>query len=86
MHTVISTWTELLQQFFPIFTAPGAEIFSGLMTGWLVCTTRHTVMDMIPFADPLTHHAHDAYHRFLPDGRWNICSGILPYMIKKSNS
>ena len=27
MHTVISTWTDIIQQFFPIFTAPGADIF-----------------------------------------------------------
>ena len=72
MPTVISTWTELLQQFFPIFTAPGAEIFFRLMTGWVLCTARRTVTGMIPFADPLTHHAHDAYHRFLPDGRWEM--------------
>jgi len=27
MHTIISTWTDIIQQFFPIFTAPGAKIF-----------------------------------------------------------
>ena len=72
MHIIISTWTELLQQFFPIFTAPGAEIFIRLMTGWVLCTARHTVTGMIPFADPLSHHAHDAYHRFLPDSHWSM--------------
>jgi hypothetical protein len=72
MHTVISTWTELLQQFFPIFTAPGADIFVRLITGWVLCTTRRTITGMIPFADPLGLHAHDAYHRFLPDGRWDM--------------
>ena len=72
MHTIISTWTELLQQFFPIFTAPGTEIFIRLMTGWVLCTARHTVTGMIPFADPLSRHAHDAYHRFLPDSRWSM--------------
>jgi len=35
MDTNISTWTELLQQFFPIFTAPGADIFVRLITGWI---------------------------------------------------
>ena len=72
MPTVISTWTELLQQFFPIFTAPGAENFVRLITGWVLCTTRRTVTGMIPFADPLGFRAHDAYHRFLPDARWNM--------------
>jgi len=72
MHTVISTWTELLQQFFPIFTVPGAAIFARLMTGWVLCTARRTVTGIIPFADPVGWRTHDAYHRFLPDGRWDM--------------
>ncbi len=68
----ISTWTELVQQFFPIFTAPGADIFARLMTGWVLCTTRRTITGIIPFADPLGWRAHDAYHRFLPDARWKM--------------
>lgn len=72
MHIITSTWTELLQQFFPIFTAPGAEIFSRLMIGWVLCTARRTVTGILPFADPLAKNAHDAYHRFFPDARWSM--------------
>jgi len=72
MNTVISTWTELIQQFFPIFTAPGADIFSTLITGWILCTARRTITGIIPFADPCLRHAHDAYHRFLPDASWDL--------------
>ena len=72
MHTIISTWTELLQQFFPIFTIPGAAIFVRLVTGWILCTTRRTVTGLLPFADPVNDHAHDAYHRFFPDASWNM--------------
>ena len=75
MYTIISTWTELLQQFFPIFTVPGAKIFVRLMTGWILCVRRRTVTSMIPFADPLGLRTHDAYHRFLPDARWDM-SGL----------
>ena len=75
MYTIISTWTELLQQFFPIFTTPGAKIFVRLMTGWILCVRRRTVTGMILFADPLGLRTHDAYHRFLPDARWDI-SGL----------
>ncbi|MBN2455322.1 MAG: transposase [Sedimentisphaerales bacterium] len=71
MHTVISTWTDIIQQFFPIFTTPGAKIFSDLMTGWILCTARRTITDIIPFADPYFQHAHDAYHRFFPNTRWD---------------
>lgn len=72
MHIITSAWTELLRQFFPIFTTPTAKIFIRLMTGWILCTARRTVTGMIPFADPLTWRAHDAYHRFLPDARWSM--------------
>ena len=72
MHTVISTWTDIIQQFFPIFTAPGARIFSRLMTGWILCTARRTITGILPFADPGFQRAHDAYHRFFPDSRWDI--------------
>jgi hypothetical protein len=72
MHNTTSAWTELLQQFLPIFTTPAAEIFIRLITGWILCTTRRTVTGIIPFADPLGLRAHDAYHRFFPDARWSM--------------
>lgn len=72
MHNITSTWTVLLQQFFPIFTAPGANVFIRLITGWVLCTARRTVTGMIPFADPRGFRAHDAYHRFFPDARWDM--------------
>jgi hypothetical protein len=74
MYSITSTWTELLQQFFPIFTTPGADIFVRLITGWVLCTTRRTVTGMLPFADPLGRRTHDAYHRFFPDARWDMSS------------
>ena len=70
--STVSTWTALIQQFFPVFTAPGAPIFLALVTGWVLCTGRHTLTGMVPFADPVGRHAHDAFHRFLPDARWNM--------------
>ncbi|HLE05616.1 MAG TPA: transposase [Anaerolineales bacterium] len=70
--TCISTWTTLVQQFFPAFTAPGAQIFLALVTGWVLCTARRTITGIVPFADPKGRHAHDAFHRFLPDARWDM--------------
>ena len=70
----ISAWTLLVQQFFPIFTAPGAEIFSRLITGWILRTTRRTITGIIPMADPMGYRTHDAYHRFFPDARWSLTS------------
>ena len=72
MYTVISTWTDIIQHFFPIFTAPGAKIFARLIEGWILCTVRRTVTGILPFADPANERAHDAYHRFFPDARWSM--------------
>jgi hypothetical protein len=68
----VSTWTALVQQFFPVFTAPSAPIFLDLVTGWVLCTARHTITGILPFADPRHRHAHDAFHRFFPDTRWDM--------------
>jgi hypothetical protein len=72
MHTISSTWSELLGRFFQMFTKPGAEIFLTLMTGWVLCTAHRTVTGILPFADPTCQHAHDAYHRFFPEARWTM--------------
>jgi hypothetical protein len=82
----ISTWTVLLQQFFPAFTAPGAQLFVGLVSGWVLCTARRTISGILPFADPKGRHAHDAFHRFLPDGRWdmNVLWNLLTVLLVKA--
>jgi len=72
MYIISSTWTELLGQFFHVFTTPGSEIFFHLVTGWILCTARHTITGILPFADPEGRHAHDAFHRFLAKARWNM--------------
>ena len=71
MHTIItSTWETIIQYFFPIFTVPTTEVFLSLITGWVLCTARHTITGILPFADPAGQKAHDAYHRFFPDASW----------------
>jgi hypothetical protein len=70
--SAVSTWTALIQQFFPVFTAPGAQVFLALICGWVLCTGRHTMTGILPFADPVGRHAHDAFHRFLPDAHWDM--------------
>jgi len=65
-----SAWPDLLLYFFPIFTTPTTEVFLRLMTGWVLCTARHTVTGMLPFTDPTGQRAHDAYHRFLSRATW----------------
>jgi hypothetical protein len=72
MYNISSTWPELLGQFFHVFTTPGSEIFLRLITGWVLCTARHTVTGILPFADPAGRRVHDAFHRFLPKARWDM--------------
>jgi len=67
---LIPAWTILVPWFFPAFTTPSAQIFLALVNGWVLCTRRRTITGIIPFADPEGRHAHDAFHRFLREGRW----------------
>jgi hypothetical protein len=69
-YYIISAWTDIIQYFFPIFTAPTAKIFINLLSGWVLCTAKHTITGILPFAEPDRHRAHDAYHRFFPDASW----------------
>jgi len=68
----ISTWTDIINQFFLVFTTPGAKIFARLLNGWIMCTVRRTITGILPFADPAHEQAHDAYHRFFPDAHWSM--------------
>ena len=47
-------------------------MFFTLMTRWVICTARRAINDTLPLADSMNLHAHDAPHRFLPDGRWKM--------------
>ena len=72
MATTITTWTSLIQQFLSFFTQPAGAVFTRLSVGWILCTVRRTVTGMLPFVDPQAQRAHDTYHRFFPDARWNM--------------
>lgn len=65
-------WIALLGTFRVVFTAPSFAIFTDLLTGWVCAPGRRIVTAMIAVADPGGRRAHDAYHRFLRDGAWNM--------------
>jgi hypothetical protein len=67
---IISAWTDIIQYFFPIFTTPTTKVFMNLISGWILCTAKHTITGILPFAEPDKQRAHDAYHRFFPDASW----------------
>lgn len=58
-----------------MFRAPSFAIFTDLLTGWVLAPGRRAITAMIAVADPAGRRAHDAYHRFLRDGAWQM-SGL----------
>ena len=68
----MTAWTALLRQARGVFTAPGFAIFTDLLTGWVLAPGRRTITAMIAVADPAGVRAHDAYHRFVRDGAWQM--------------
>ena len=68
----MTAWTALLRQARGVFTAPGFAIFTDLLTGWVLAPGRRTITAMIAVADPAGRRAHDAYHRFVRDGAWQM--------------
>jgi hypothetical protein len=70
--TITSAWSRILNHFFPVFTAPTAQIFSALINGWILCTARRTVTGIVPFAGQFLTKPHDAFHRFFNKARWQL--------------
>ena len=69
---ITTTWQSTLAQYATAFTAPSFRLFSQLLTAWLLCTGRRTVTGMLRRIEPPQRHAHDAYHRLLRTGAWEM--------------
>jgi hypothetical protein len=54
------------------FTRPSFGIFCDLVDGWVQTPGRRTITRIIAVIDPTHRRAHDAYHRFLRDGVWEM--------------
>jgi hypothetical protein len=63
-------FAALLESFRPVFTAPSFLLFQELVRAWVLCPGRHTITRMIGLLDPPLRRSHDAYHRFVREGRW----------------
>jgi hypothetical protein len=63
-------WEAVLGSLGSVFGRPSWAIFSMLMTGWVLCTGRRTVVGVYQQADPVGRRSHDAYHRFIRCGAW----------------
>lgn len=71
-RAAVAGWTGLLGLTTAVFTAPGFAVFTDLLTGWVLTPGRRTITRMLTVADPQGRRAHDAYHRFIRAGRWDM--------------
>jgi len=69
---ITSSWQQIINQFFCIFTVPTANVFAALVSGWVLCTARRTVTGIMPFATCFFQRPHDAFHRFFNAAKWSL--------------
>src|SRR6266446_2766632 len=73
-RAAVAGWSALLGLTVAVFTAPSFTLFTDLLAGWVLTPGRRTITRMLTVADPQGHRAHDAYHRFIRAGRWNMAA------------
>jgi len=47
LNTIPSTFQSIFYSFAPVFTDPSFQNFVTLMTGWMLCTVRHTISQVL---------------------------------------
>ena len=67
-----ATWNAIIGSVASAFTRPSFGIFTDLAAGWVLTPGRRTITRIIGVIDPEGRRAHDAYHRFLRDGVWQM--------------
>jgi hypothetical protein len=60
-----------LANFRDCFTAPSFQRFLTLITGWILCTSKHTVTSVMRAAGVVGKREHGGYHRFFNTAAWN---------------
>lgn len=72
MSSALAAWALCLSAVTPAFTQPSFVLFTELVGAWILCPGRRTVTHMLSVLAPKPRRAHDAYHRFLRAGAWDI--------------
>ena len=67
-----ATWSAIIVSVASAFTRPSFAIFADLAAGWVLTPGRRTITRIIGVIDPEGRRAHDAYHRLLRDGVWDM--------------
>jgi len=53
------------------FTAPSFQRFLTLLTGWILCTSKHTITGVMRAAGVVGKREHGGYHRFFNTAAWS---------------
>ena len=64
------SFLAFLVAFESCFTAPSYRRFVTILTGWLLCTGKHTVTGVIRAAGVVGKREHSGFHRFFSRGAW----------------
>lgn len=67
-----TAWNAIMTLVAHAFSRPGFAVFVDLACGWVLTPGRRTVTRIIGVIDPEGRRAHDAYHRLLRDGVWQM--------------
>ena len=65
-----SSFTTLVAQLAPVFTAPSFESFRVLVAGWVFAVGRHCISDVVRAAGAQAKKHFTSYYRFLSAGHW----------------
>lgn len=74
MTAPAGAWDAFVAACAPAFTQPSFALFGDLLRAWVLCPGRHTVTHMLCMLGPASRRKHDAYHRFLRAGAWNMAA------------
>ncbi|MBM4060832.1 MAG: transposase [Planctomycetes bacterium] len=72
MSSALATFMSWLSAGAAAFTRPSFTLFVELVCSWVLCPGRRTVTNMLSMLAPRPRRAHDAYHRFLRAGAWDL--------------
>ena len=65
-------WEALLSRGAGAFTSPSFALFVELLCAWVCATGRRSLCGMVAVMGPATRRAHDAYHRLVRAGKWDL--------------
>lgn len=67
-----SSFTDLLQQFVPVFTAPTFQTFVQIVTGWILSQRHRYVTEIIFSGDNIGNGHWSRFHRFFSHAAWDL--------------